>query len=68
MTASQSFIVRVWLEPDASRPAWRASVTDAGSAERRFFSSPEALVAFLRAAPEAMFVPEADDFALKERP
>ncbi len=62
MTPSQSFIVRIWLEPDAINPAWRASLTDPKTSERRFFSSPESLAAFLRAAPEAVPIHEIDDF------
>lgn len=54
-TPSRTFIVRVWLEAGGLEPAspdvpgpWRASATDASSQERRFFSSPGSLVAFLQ--------------------
>lgn len=44
---AQTFIVRIWFEFTASAPTWRASVTDANTQERRFFSSSERLTAFL---------------------
>lgn len=64
-TPSQTFIVRVWLEAGSSvtgssvsgpaevgsRGVWRASVTDASSQERRYFPSPESLLAFLERLP-----------------
>ena len=43
---AQTFIVRIWFE-SASALTWRASVTDANTQERRFFSSSEGLTAFL---------------------
>ncbi len=44
---AQTFIVRIWFESTASAPTWRASVTEANTQERRFFSSLERLTAFL---------------------
>jgi hypothetical protein len=40
------YVVRIWLEP-GQEDAWRASVLDVHSKERRFFVSFQALVEFL---------------------
>lgn len=43
------YIVRVWTEPSPSGPgAWRASVLDTSSQERRYFSTPQDLARFLQ--------------------
>jgi hypothetical protein len=43
----RTFIVRTWLETTNTNPVWRASATDAHSAERHHFSSLESLAWFL---------------------
>jgi hypothetical protein len=44
------FVVRIWLEPDgADATAWRASVTDTTTKEKRYFTEPVALSRFLLA-------------------
>ena len=47
---AQIFVVRIWFESAPSTPTWRASVTNANTQERRFFSSAERLTAFLMGA------------------
>jgi hypothetical protein len=44
---AQTFIVRIWFESTAQSLVWRATVTNANTQERRFFSSSEGLTAFL---------------------
>ncbi|GGL88071.1 hypothetical protein GCM10010840_27660 [Deinococcus aerolatus] len=41
-------VVRVWLEPDGAQGKWRASVRR--DDQHRYFTSPEALIAYLAAA------------------
>lgn len=45
---SHTYIVRVWSEPNPGGPSgWRASVMDASSQQRWYFSSPNLLVNFM---------------------
>jgi hypothetical protein len=45
---NHTYIVRVWLESNpGSSSVWRASVLDANSQERLYFSSADLLAAFL---------------------
>jgi hypothetical protein len=45
---NHTYIVRVWLEPNpGSSSVWRASVLDANSQERLYFSSADRLAEFL---------------------
>ena len=51
-TDNYAYILRLWRERPATpeqEAVWRISLTDARSGERRAFSGPEALLAFLRA-------------------
>lgn len=43
-----AYVLRIWLEPSEPRSAWRASVRDVRSRQTHYFSSPEALAAFLQ--------------------
>lgn len=42
-----SYLLRLWLEDEGSKPAWRASLDDPRSGERLGFPSLQALFAFL---------------------
>ncbi|RIH89475.1 hypothetical protein [Calidithermus roseus] len=46
---AQTYIVRIWWEqtPDGEGRAWRASLTEVHSKERRYFKSPEDLMRYL---------------------
>jgi hypothetical protein len=47
-TAEHTFIVRIWHESGESGNAvWRASVTNAATHERHYFTNPDDLAAFL---------------------
>lgn len=46
--AEYTFIVRIWRESGGSEGAdWRASVTNAATYERHYFTNPDDLAAFL---------------------
>jgi hypothetical protein len=53
-------VVRVWLEPAVGKaPIWRGAVIDTKTRDKRFFSTPEALLAHLREATSAAVPSEA---------
>ncbi|HEX7021933.1 MAG TPA: hypothetical protein VF171_03680 [Trueperaceae bacterium] len=46
-----TYVLRVWLEPDADISGWRASLSDISTpdpADRRYFSDIDTLVRFLK--------------------
>jgi hypothetical protein len=47
-TAEHTFIVRIWHEDgESDHAAWRASVTNAATHERHYFTNPDDLATFL---------------------
>lgn len=43
----QSFVVKVWLEPEADKPSWRGHVTHVPSGERRYVTTLSGVTAFI---------------------
>jgi len=54
----QSYLLRLWRAPNRHNMAWRASLEDPHTGERRGFASLDALVAFLRERTGEPTVPE----------
>jgi hypothetical protein len=44
-----TFILRLWVDPQADEPAWEGQVEDVASGERAHVRSPEELARFIEA-------------------